>query len=446
MKRNSVSCLSLIKVLIFTILLFSFTFNSNAVSLNLGDIIATHYRTAEVFLVDPATGNLSIITSGDLLVEPSGVAIDLKGNILIADTQIGIILIDPETGQQTLLCSLIGAFGIAVDENGYIYVSTLVGSPPNSTASIIRIDPATGLPQLISENGNLLIPREIDIDDHGKIVVADQGIGYLDDGAILRIDPATGLQEVISSGGFIRTIRGLEIDGSGQFIVGENRSPAMVIRVDPATGIQSEISRENNLVSPVGIAIEEEGSILVADNGTGAPGDGAIIRINPQTGTQTLLISAATSNGMFTNGRGITVYKFKGLPVPTYSCSGFEPPFNNIITVKNKNRCIPLRTELFNADGLPITDADIMSPPIIDYAYLPNLPSPSDTTVFDGLPPAVATDGNEFVFEDGKWHFNIKIRDYYENAGTYTFMMKSGDESEYLIDSTNNTVTIAVEK
>jgi len=42
-----------------------------------------------------------------------------------------------------------------------------------------------------------------------------------------------------------------------------------------------------------------------------------------------------------------------------------------------------------------------MSPPIIDFSYLPNMLSPYDIVVFDGLPPAKATDGYEFVFEDG---------------------------------------------
>ena len=85
-----------------------------AVSLKSGDIIATHYDTAEVFLVDPSSGDLTLISSGGLLIEPSGVALDSGGNILIADTQEGIIHIDPISGTQSLICSLDGAFGIAL--------------------------------------------------------------------------------------------------------------------------------------------------------------------------------------------------------------------------------------------------------------------------------------------------------------------------------------------
>ena len=131
---------------------------------------------------------------------------------------------------------------------------------------------------------------------------------------------------------------------------------------------------------------------------------------------------------------------------PTYSCAGFKPPCDKIISLKNKNRSIPLRTELLDSEGLPITDADIQSPPKIEVSYESNMPSPSDTTVYNGLPPAEATDGNEFIYEDGEWHLNIKIRDYDEGSGTYTLTMESGDESEYIIDSAYNTVTVVLDK
>ena len=131
---------------------------------------------------------------------------------------------------------------------------------------------------------------------------------------------------------------------------------------------------------------------------------------------------------------------------PVYSCAGFEPPFDNITTIKGKNRCVPLKTELLDADDLPITDADISHPPIIVLVSFSSAVTPSNTTTFDGLPPAEATDGIQFVFIGGRWCYNLKVKDYYIDAGTYTFTIKSGDENEYLINSANNTVTIVVEK
>jgi streptogramin lyase len=313
MRKKILQTIFVINVLLlFTFCNFIRVSEVQAVSLKPGDIIATHYRTAEVFLVDPVSGDLTLISSGGMLIEPSGVVLDSNGNILIADMLKGIIRIDPIDGTQSLICSLDGAFGIAVGKNGYIYTSTYVGTPPNSTAAIVRVDPLNGTTTTVSLDESLLIPREIEIDMNGDIVVADQGIAYLDDGKIIRVNSNTGNQTVISSGGMIRTIRGLAIEESGQILIGENRNPPRIIRVDPTNGSQIVISTEGLLISPVGIAVEENGSILVADNGTGAPGDGAIIRIDAVTGVQTLLTSAATSNGRFTNGRGITV-----VPTPT---------------------------------------------------------------------------------------------------------------------------------
>ena len=293
----------------------------HAVSLKSGDIIATHYRTAEVFLVDPISGDLTVISSGGLLIEPCHVTLDSSGNILVADMYRGVIRIDPISGTQTLISSLDGAFGIAFGNNGKIYVSTFVGTPPNSSAAILKIDPSSGIATVVSSDDNFLIPREIEIDSNGDILVADQGIGYLVDGAIINVNSVTGDQTILSSGGMIATIRGLAIENNDQILVGENSSPPIIIRIDPTTGSQAAVSTGGLFISPIGIALEENGSILVADNGTGAPGDGGIIRIDADTGAQSLLVSAATSNGMFKNGRGITVVPGTGPPI-IYSFTG----------------------------------------------------------------------------------------------------------------------------
>ena len=88
----------IIVILLFTFYNFIFISEAQAVSLNPGDIIATHYRTAEIFLVDPVTGDLTLISSGGILIEPSGVTLDSSGDILIADMLKGIIRIEPITG------------------------------------------------------------------------------------------------------------------------------------------------------------------------------------------------------------------------------------------------------------------------------------------------------------------------------------------------------------
>ena len=82
-----------------------------------------------------------------------------------------------------------------------------------------------------------------------------------------------------------------------------------VIHVDARTGEQSVVSEGDLLVGPVGIAVEADGQLVVSDPYTMNPEssdlfDGAVLRINPATGEQTLL---ARGEGGFVNPRGIAI-------------------------------------------------------------------------------------------------------------------------------------------
>src|SRR5687767_7040259 len=56
-----------------------------------------------------------------------------------------------------------------------------------------------------------------------------------------------------------------------------------VFRVDPITGIQTVISSGGFFQEPVAIGIEADGNIVVTDR------TGMVIRVNPETGDQTVL-------------------------------------------------------------------------------------------------------------------------------------------------------------
>ena len=119
---------------------------------------------------------------------------------------------------------------------------------------------------------------------------------------------------------------------------------------------------------------------------------------------------------------------------PQLTCVGFYPPLaDGAVTVRNK-RVLPLKAELFDVDSLKITDADIISPPVIQVFYDPGVQPAVDVTS-DALSAGQGTDGNQFEFTgEAKWQFNLSTKNY-TAAGTYTIKMVSGDESEYAIDS-----------
>ena len=88
----------------------------------------------------------------------------------------------------------------------------------------------------------------------------------------------------------------------GDIVVADSGAGA-VIRIDPLTGEQTVVSSGGSLVSPVGIALGTNGDLLVSDlNALG--GVGAVFQINPTTGTQTLITQLSSPAGvaLLTNG------------------------------------------------------------------------------------------------------------------------------------------------
>lgn len=121
---------------------------------------------------------------------------------------------------------------------------------------------------------------------------------------------------------------------------------------------------------------------------------------------------------------------------PHFSCSGFEPPFDQPLQLKQKvNRCIPLKIQLFH-EGAPITDQDIESPPVVDVTFTDGVVS-SDAVEFteqmDALGPP--SDGNAFRYDadSGHWINNLSTK-IYTAPGTYTVRVLSGDDTSYIID------------
>ena len=131
--------------------------------------------------------------------------------------------------------------------------------------------------------------------------------------------------------------------------------------------------------------------------------------------------------------------------VPRLNSIGFDPPFDEIISIK-KNICVPLKAELFDIDGNPVTDSDISNPPILVMDSYSSVISAVDSTIIDQIPLSEVIDGIQFSFIGNRWCCNLKIKDYYIGPGTYTFKMISGNKSAYAIGAANSTVTIVVEK
>lgn len=256
-----------------------------------------------VIRVDPETGVQTEVSSGGFFSNPTGIALEADGNILIGDWGDfpGVIIrVDPATGAQTIVSAggfLVTPIGIAVEADGSLLVSDA------SARAVIRIDPVTGVQTIVSSGGTFQ-PLGIALEADGNILVADGG--FLSGGSVIRVDPVTGAQTTVSSGPFWSPF-GLAVDANGSIVVAYRAAAdfnitGAVVRVDPQTGLQTPISIEGFLEAPAGVAIDANGQILVADP-TAFGGGGGVIRIDPETGFQTIV----SSGGSFVDPIGIAV-------------------------------------------------------------------------------------------------------------------------------------------
>jgi hypothetical protein len=124
---------------------------------------------------------------------------------------------------------------------------------------------------------------------------------------VLRSNPVTGALEEVSRNGAQGNLfehpydiamapggGSLYVVDMGAFAQGANpAADGRIIRVDPATGSQSLVSQGGELVDPAGIAVAPDGNLFVVENvGVGPAQDPAVIRIDPASGTQTVLTRA----------------------------------------------------------------------------------------------------------------------------------------------------------
>jgi DNA-binding beta-propeller fold protein YncE len=113
---------------------------------------------------------------------------------------------------------------------------------------------------------------------------------------ILRTESGTGSLVEVSrngpQGNLFRRPYDLAVEPDGNLVVADlgepNRKDGAVVRVDPLTGRQSLLSSGGEFFDPAGIAVAPDGQIYVVDN-RAPDNDGAVIRVDPRTGVQSLV-------------------------------------------------------------------------------------------------------------------------------------------------------------
>ena len=122
-------------------------------------------------------------------------------------------------------------------------------------------------------------------------------------------------------------------------------------------------------------------------------------------------------------------HRFYVVPLPTYSCVGFEPPADRDVFVNKPNRVLPLRMTLLDGDGTIIHD--IASPIVsVDYSGRHTYDNGElEELNFVGR----GDEGNMFAFDGSRWAFNLSTKGL--APGEYTITAVAGS-SDYAIDPT----------
>jgi sugar lactone lactonase YvrE len=267
---------------------------------------------AVILRTEPASGSLVEISrngpQGTLFQRPYDLAVEPDGNLVVADLGApnqkdgAVIRVDPVTGRQSLVSSggeFFDPAGIAVAPDGQLYIAD--NRAPNDDGAVIKVDPRTGGQTLVTEGGQLDLPFGIALERDGRLVVTNRvDPGLLPQiclpprGRVVRVDPVSGVQQALpGQPGLLAWPLGLAVAPDGGIVVAnECGGGAGLVRMEPLVGGQSEITsngEQDLLVTPERVAFDPAGAPLVTDYTLGPSGDGGIVRVDPETGSQTLV-------------------------------------------------------------------------------------------------------------------------------------------------------------
>ncbi len=274
-------------------------------------------------------------------------AVAVQGELIVTTYPPSIIRTDA-TGARTIVSDngspgqdgdfeLGEIIGLAIAPDGDIYVadSGMSGSRFGNSGGVWRIDPVTGIRTPVSSNDDPVSPAAefsspdgIAFEADGNLIVTDYAADG-GDGAVFRVNPYTGERTILSSNTAqpdddeFATVEGVAIAPDRTIYVADSDAytdgDGGVFRVNPDTGQRTMISNNDSPTvgsvpdyqTPVAIAIDDNGDLLVAERMSEGDDEGAVIRVDPDTGARSLVsvndAPVQDDDDLFANPAGIVV-------------------------------------------------------------------------------------------------------------------------------------------
>ena len=261
-----------------------------------------------VIAIDPASydggspaANQTVVATGGELEDPSGILWEATGQLLVADAGSagGVIRVAIADGTQSRVADIVGARGIVV-RNGLIYVSRPI---PNE---ILRVDESQTPTEILSVSSTGLFSTlgGLTVEADGRLLVADF------DGQIIRVDPEQidilfpdANQSLVSEDLQLVNPRDVAVAVDGTILATDSGAGAgTLFEIDPTTGVATALSTPfGGVGSAVGLTLTRrglgDGDIVVASTGT-FPSNGRVVRIDPATGDQQLIAAVPSVKGI----------------------------------------------------------------------------------------------------------------------------------------------------
>lgn len=248
-----------------------------------GNLFAADVRLGAVVKISSSTGVREILSApargqGPAFVLPAQLEIQ-NGVITVLDREVGILRVDPVSGDRRLVSGGSVGLGVSFDNpRAMLIQGNDIIVADTGIDALIRVDATTGDRTQIFQaffEGDPIILSPLDMIGmpDGKILIADDGWR-----AVFLIDLASDEYGVVSNaevgeGLNLRVPRAISLDSVGQLLVLDSGHDA-VIRVDLLTGDRERINREATLDGsafdiPVDMAVVDD-TVFFVDNGASA--------------------------------------------------------------------------------------------------------------------------------------------------------------------------------
>jgi streptogramin lyase len=261
-------------------------------------------------------------TVGYGMLAPEGVAVDGAGNVYIASSGNGAVLMNTLSGgtysQEPIGTNFYSPSALAVDGAGNIYVADFGGN------AVYEDTPDGNLHLQTTISSDLDTPTGVAVDASGNVYIVNAGTQQ-----VLKETLSNGVytQSVIGSG-FISP-RGIAVDGKGNVYVSDIFSGSVFVEtLSGSTYTQSTIP--GSFEDPEGLAVDGVGNVYVADPGLkqvlkeSPSGDSYTQSVVPASGLSSPLGVAVDGSGniYIADSLGNKVFKENFASTPSLS---FDP-------------------------------------------------------------------------------------------------------------------------